>query len=333
MDITPQVINEVEFPLKVRGYDPDEVDDFLERMAVGVGQLQERLQQVTERAATAERRAVELEQSAREMERMVADRPDAVAASATPAAPADETEQLSRTLTMAQRFVDQAMREAQEEADRLVGEARTRTEQLRAEADAELRRARAESHTQIADEVAQLEQARDSLQGDVDALTAHVEAHRERLKAALAEFAKVLDHPDTLRAEPPELSGAALPTFARDVVPDEEPAEIATPDRSDVTPAPEPEPAPAAPAAQGIADEGSAPAEIGDEAWSRFAQGPEGVEAGPPTATYAEGDAQDPYLDELRRAIGGDAGESAAGDNGLFDQDDDPGYRPRFGRR
>jgi len=29
MDVTPQVINEVEFHQKMRGYDPDEVDDFL----------------------------------------------------------------------------------------------------------------------------------------------------------------------------------------------------------------------------------------------------------------------------------------------------------------
>ena len=50
MDITPQVINEVEFRQKVRGYDPDEVDDFLERMAVAVGQLQERLREAAERA-------------------------------------------------------------------------------------------------------------------------------------------------------------------------------------------------------------------------------------------------------------------------------------------
>ena len=49
MDITPQVINEVEFRQKVRGYDPDEVDDFLERMAVAVGQLQERLREAAER--------------------------------------------------------------------------------------------------------------------------------------------------------------------------------------------------------------------------------------------------------------------------------------------
>ena len=59
MDVTPQVINEVEFHQKMRGYDPDEVDDFLERVAVAVGQLTDRLQEAEARAATAERRAID----------------------------------------------------------------------------------------------------------------------------------------------------------------------------------------------------------------------------------------------------------------------------------
>ena len=57
MDVTPQVINEVEFHQKMRGYDPDEVDDFLERVAVAVGEMQGRLGDADGRRETAERRA------------------------------------------------------------------------------------------------------------------------------------------------------------------------------------------------------------------------------------------------------------------------------------
>src|SRR5688572_29047855 len=206
MDITPQVINEVEFPLKVRGYDPDEVDDFLERMAVGVGQLQERLEQLSERAAAAERRAAELDKRVREG-----------GPGGQPAmTPAQENEQLSRTLAMAQRFVDQAMKEAQEEADRLVSEATDHSKRMRTETDVEIERMRKEAETEIAEEVRRLEEARSTLQGDVEALTRHADDQRARLRASLAEFEKLLDDPNGLRTTAgPELSDAGVPEFAR----------------------------------------------------------------------------------------------------------------------
>ena len=59
MDVTPQVINEVEFHQKMRGYDPDEVDDFLERIAVAVGSSRNGCTKRRRRAADADRRAIE----------------------------------------------------------------------------------------------------------------------------------------------------------------------------------------------------------------------------------------------------------------------------------
>ena len=81
MDVTPQVINEVEFHQKMRGYDPDEVDDFLERVAVAVEQLQARVRQAEQRAVSAERRGA-----------------DAPASAKPPASEADETDAIRRTL-------------------------------------------------------------------------------------------------------------------------------------------------------------------------------------------------------------------------------------------
>jgi cell division initiation protein len=350
MEISPQVVNDVEFPLKVRGYDPDDVDDFLERMAVGVGQLQERLQQVTERAATAERRSAELEQRLRDVERPRGDRSE-------PAAPRDEVGELTRTLSMAQRFVDQAMKEAEDEAHTLVGQARADAERLRAEADAELRRVRTESHAQIAEEITELERTREMLRGDIEALGAHVEAQRDRLRRAVADFGRLLEDPDALRVtDAPSVSGATLPAFARDLVGagggDEEvvaidegpgPVRLAA-DVPEDQPAAErdDEPllrAPVAPEDEAERDEPDEPdkpegdGEGSHAAWARFAQGPEPAESGPPTASYAD-DPHDPYLAELRRAID-DAAATSSESQGLFDQDDhdEQGLRPRFERR
>src|SRR5215208_1915621 len=54
MDVSPQVLRDVEFREKWRGYSPDEVDDFLEQAAAGVERLQAQLQEADERAARAE---------------------------------------------------------------------------------------------------------------------------------------------------------------------------------------------------------------------------------------------------------------------------------------
>jgi DivIVA domain-containing protein len=335
MEITPKVINEIEFPLKVRGYDPDEVDDFLERMAVGVGQLQERLEQLAERAATAERKAAELEQrSGRGGERPT---------------PAEETEQLTRTLAMAQRFVDQATREAEEEATRVVSEAKAEATRLRTEADVELRRIRTESHTQIAEEVRELERNRDALRGDVEALVAHADAQRDRLRASLGEFERLLDNPEKMRAAgAPDSSGAGLPDFARDLVArdlvrdptkESEPAQSPPPMETDdeVDAEPEPVPVEASNVRRLAREPATATATAGDvddddDAWSRFAQGPVPVDAGPPTAVHLE-EPGDPYLSELRRVMSDDAPGGTAGSAAPFDHEHEAGYRPGFGKR
>ena len=44
MELTPQLLtDEIDFRVALRGYDRNEVDDFLERVAVAVGQLQQQL--------------------------------------------------------------------------------------------------------------------------------------------------------------------------------------------------------------------------------------------------------------------------------------------------
>ena len=43
MDLTPQTLRDVEFREKLRGYHPDDVDDFLEEVAVAVDGMLARL--------------------------------------------------------------------------------------------------------------------------------------------------------------------------------------------------------------------------------------------------------------------------------------------------
>ncbi|MDQ1442104.1 MAG: cell division initiation protein, partial [Acidimicrobiaceae bacterium] len=57
MDVSPKTLREVEFREKMRGYHPEDVDQFLERVAAGIEVLQDRLRQAIERAQRAEQAA------------------------------------------------------------------------------------------------------------------------------------------------------------------------------------------------------------------------------------------------------------------------------------
>ena len=57
MDLTPQVINEVEFSMARRGYDPDQVDEFLEKVASKVEEANQRVAALRVRLVAPGRRA------------------------------------------------------------------------------------------------------------------------------------------------------------------------------------------------------------------------------------------------------------------------------------
>ena len=117
MDLTPQVINEVEFSMARRGYDPDQVDEFLEKVAVAVGEMNDRLGDLRNRLVAAERRAEEAAQRAASgPERVVQAAPAAGVSQAAEA----ELETLKRTLLLAQRTADAAVAEAEAEAKRIL---------------------------------------------------------------------------------------------------------------------------------------------------------------------------------------------------------------------
>ena len=59
MELTPKVFDDVEFRERFRGYDPDEVDAFLEQVARSVRELDQKLKDAVDRAEKAEARARE----------------------------------------------------------------------------------------------------------------------------------------------------------------------------------------------------------------------------------------------------------------------------------
>jgi cell division initiation protein len=218
MDVSPETIRTVEFRERLRGYNQDDVDQFLERMAAGVEILQQRLRDATERAARAEERPHE-----------------------------DGDDSLRRTLALAQRTADLAVEEAREQAARLVesaqgeahavvsaaqGEANAivsaaqgEAAALGAEAEAKAARHMEEAQAQALAEVRRLDEIRERLGGEVVSLERHLVEARARAHATLVEAALQLERlvPDPAPAATSsgiETSSAVhAPPAAADVLP------------------------------------------------------------------------------------------------------------------
>jgi DivIVA domain-containing protein len=216
MDLTSQVLHDVEFrEAKRGGYHTQDVDEFLERLAVAVDRQEAQLREARQRVAAAEARAADAERRAEESERRGGGGSDA-----------DET--LKRTLVLAQRTADAAIREAEEqaarllagaedEAQRLVTEARDASAQAYADAEEEARRAQHEARTRVLAELQELEAGRELLRGDVELLEAHIEQQRERLRLTIRDLTALVEDPAALRE-------AIVPAMAEVTIPQPAPA-------------------------------------------------------------------------------------------------------------
>ena len=251
-----------------KGYDPTEVDDFLDRAAAMAGKVEVQLTQALDKAKSAgnggaagpDPAAIEAE-----IERRVAEEV-AKQASSAPTGPSEDdiAQEAQRTLVMAQRTADAAVREAREDAEKLVAAAKEQSDALladaearasavnqecderaassKAEVEAEAAAERREARQRLAQEVGALEGIRETLRSDVNGLERHVEEQRSQLGSTLAELQQILDDPSGFRlAPPPVLADPELPDFSDLDESDARPAAQAEADPV-VEAEPEPEP-------------------------------------------------------------------------------------------
>jgi len=148
MELTPQLLETQQFPEKWRGYDQDAVDEFLERVGVGLGQLQDRLR-------TTVSKLKELEAGAGETSRSLS------ATQSEPVLPAKSSRDrefsddrsdsgvdvsaVARALVIAQEASDAALREAKSEGARITSDAKAEAAVMLREAEAEAKRLTSEA--------------------------------------------------------------------------------------------------------------------------------------------------------------------------------------------
>jgi cell division initiation protein len=178
----------VEFRLGLKGYNVDEVDEYLDKAAQEAEGLQEHVRQLNERLRQASERITQLERERRTAPAAEGGEDGVAAAASDSVVLSDET--LQRTLFLAQKFVDQTKRESEAEAASVVAQAEERAAAAIAAAEATAAQLQAESHKKLREEVTRLESTRTELAADVESMARHLESERNRLTAALADILK-----------------------------------------------------------------------------------------------------------------------------------------------
>lgn len=234
MDLTPDALREVSFRGALRGYNVDDVDEFVEKVAVGMGELLEQLRLASERATAADRRAKEVASSEDAMRRTLGHAQklaEAVLAEARQEA-ARLTEEAHQAAAQLRASVKEevageraATEAAQEEAERLLAEVKEAHAALEAELDQQRRRVHAEIEAEQAAtraqldsmlgqaaegidadlraEVARLHGVRQALQLDVAVLTSWMHDQRDAVRNVLVETLAAIDRAAPVADPPP----------------------------------------------------------------------------------------------------------------------------------
>lgn len=170
MALTPDDVVEKVFPT-VRfkdGYDPDEIDDYLDEVVIEWRKALEENASLKERIAELEAAAGVAPVSAVPAAAVPAEQP----APAEPASSAaSDVEQVARIITTAQRVHDEIISEGEAKRDELISDAETKAAQILTEVEARKR-----------DEVQRLTTERDSLQGKIDELREFESSYRSHLR-------------------------------------------------------------------------------------------------------------------------------------------------------
>jgi DivIVA domain-containing protein len=225
MELTPELLEEQEFPVVLRGYDTDAVDDFLERVGAGVRVLLERLDQAGARLRDLEAEAASGTQAA-----------------AAPG-PESEVERVSRALVLAQQAADQTVAEAEVEASRIITEAQTDADARRQKADADVEerartaeaevQARADALKAVRDrELAELAARENATRAELHRVEEVLGRQRNQLAAVAASAQELLDKVAAPQGGEQPASTPAATAAPADEVPavDEQPADEAPAD-------------------------------------------------------------------------------------------------------
>ncbi|MDR1184738.1 MAG: DivIVA domain-containing protein [Coriobacteriales bacterium] len=177
MSITALEIQEVRFGEAKKGYDPNEVDEFLERVAADVDTLNRALTEAAARIKAAEARTKDAEQRAAE----AASAAPAISSAPTPASASSVSEDvISKAFIAAQRSADALQEEARKEAEKVYREAEAKGRDI-------VREALAEKQKTLA-ELDRLRESSESFRTEYLSLLKHFQADAQKRLSAFEDI-------------------------------------------------------------------------------------------------------------------------------------------------
>jgi DivIVA domain-containing protein len=360
MDVSPQELRDIEIREAWRGYHRDDVDELLERAAATIEHLEAENQQLRARVSQGggpPRAPMPAPApAAAPVVAAPAPPPVPVPAPAPAAAPARiaDTDVIQRTLVLAQKAADEAVADARSQAQRIVGDAEAHSKELVNRAETRAAEIAENERRKLEEDIGRLQNARDTLNADVDALERFEQEYRDRLRHAIEAELDLLGQTSSGALERPAIHDVELPaatTTSWAAAPAAAPAEPEgswSASQEGVVASP-----PAAPPTAGAPTVHIEAVPAGDAAWD---PAPAGGWADAPTAGVVDdsgdialiddseqhGDSldDDAFFASLREAVRDDAplndgGVAGVGDDdsAFFDQDDTDEHRRLFKRR
>lgn len=171
MAITPADIEQQTFSPSKHGYDPEEVDAFLEQISNEVDAMLQKIADLKGRLNTAEQQLSASQAQVASLEEQLSAAPERM--EVTPVAPAPVAQD---DIAASESQISRVLIVAQQSADKLVADARDNAERIRNEADQKarevIRQALAEKQNEL-DEIDRLKQSREDFRSEYKKLLQH----------------------------------------------------------------------------------------------------------------------------------------------------------------
>ena len=177
--VTPEQIRRREFVTTRRGYDVEQVRDYLDQLAGQVGQMESMLRSVMLQAGAAER--AETGPRADPYERLA--------------------ERVADVLRTTDREADRIRREAKDDAERILRDARADADRVRLDAQAKAEQSREEADRALREAKSRADRTITGLANRRDALVEQLAAMQERLVGVAQELEAAIERPDDVAAE------------------------------------------------------------------------------------------------------------------------------------
>ncbi len=122
-----------------------------------------------------------------------------------------DTDVIQRTLVLAQKAADEAVADARTQAQRIVGDAEAHSKELVNRAEARAAEIAESERRKLEEDINRLQNARDTLNADVDALERFEQEYRDRLRRAIEAELDLLGQTSAGALERPAIHEVELP--------------------------------------------------------------------------------------------------------------------------